>query len=162
MPKAENHIGDGNGLPSGWNIQSVQPHNGTLGRADADLQAYMREVLAFQRAVFRHRQLSLFSRNATTWEALLLIACAQGDEGPGLYELVAAVQTNALGKSALLRFLRDRRDDGSIVFSRSRHKQSKWTLALREDLRVDLMDLLRQRAADSVLQRAPFQEHYTR
>jgi hypothetical protein len=98
--------------------------------------------LAFERAVFRHRQLSLFRRNATTWEALLMIATGHTDEGPGLYEIVETAETTALGQSALLRFLRDRRDDGSVIFRRSRHKQSKWTLEVSATLRADLLGLL--------------------
>jgi len=105
----------------------------------------LQSELAFERAVFQHRQLSVFRRNATTWEVLLMIAGADDQEGPGLYEVVDSVETNALGQSALLRFLRERREDGIIRFNRSPRKQSKWTLKISEDLRADLLALLRLR-----------------
>ncbi|RGP38779.1 hypothetical protein [Pseudotabrizicola alkalilacus] len=102
----------------------------------------LQSELAFERAVFKHPKLSIFRRNATTWEVLLMIARADEQQGPGLYEIVESVETNALGQSALLRFLRERREDGIIRFNRSPQKQSKWTLAISEDLRADLLDLL--------------------
>lgn len=101
--------------------------------------------LAFERAVFQHPRLSIFRRNATTWEVLLMLAAAPDGDGPGLYEVIDAVQTRALGHSALLRFLRDRREDGSIVFTRNSLKQSKWSLALPGDLRQDLLTLMQRR-----------------
>ena len=106
--------------------------------------------LAFTRALLRSPLLSIFARNPTTWEVLLMLAAAPGSgqpgsEGPGLYEIIAAVETRALGSSALLRFLRERRDEGSILFTRSNHKQSKWSLSLRPDLHAELLELLRQR-----------------
>jgi hypothetical protein len=106
----------------------------------------VKNELAFERAVFQHRRLAMFRRNATTWESLLLLAACDGDEGPGLYEVVESVQTTALGQSALLRFLRDCRDEGTVVFTRSAHKQSKWTLSISPELRSDLMALLHMRA----------------
>jgi hypothetical protein len=129
-------------------------HVGTQGGCGCDAAAHrlperagmraqlLHTELAFERAVFRHRQLSLFRRNATTWEALLMIAASPGGKGPGLYETVQAVETKALGQSALLRFLRDCRDDSSIQFTRNPNKQSKWTLGLSEGLRADLLALL--------------------
>lgn len=101
--------------------------------------------LAFERAVFRHPRLSIFRRNATTWEVLLILAAVPEPVGPGLYEVVETAETNALGRSALLRFLRERRDEGTILFTRNPHKQSKWSLALRADLRQDLVNLLKER-----------------
>lgn len=106
----------------------------------------VQDDLAFERAVFRHPHLSIFRRNATTWEVLLILAAAPQGQGPGLYEVVEAVQTRALGPSALLRFLRDRRDEGSVLFHRNPRKQSKWSLSLRPDLRQALLVLLRARA----------------
>ena len=99
-------------------------------------------TLAFERALFQNPRLSVFRRNATTWEVLLILAEAPQEDGPGLYELVAAVQTRALGPSALLQFLRDRRDEGSIIFTRHSKKKSKWSLSLRDDLRAELMGLI--------------------
>lgn len=101
--------------------------------------------LAFERAVFQHPHLSIFRRNATTWEVLLILAAAPEGDGPGLYEIVEGVQTRALGPSALLRFLRDRRDEGSILFHRNSRKQSKWSLSLRPDLRDELLALMQGR-----------------
>ena len=101
--------------------------------------------LAFERAVFQHPRLSIFRRNATTWEVLLMLAAAPDGDGPGLYEVIDAVQTRALGPSALLRFLRDRREEGSIVFTRNSLKQSKWSLSLRTDLRRELLALINRR-----------------
>lgn len=105
--------------------------------------------LAYERALFANRHLSIFRRNATTWEVLLMLAALPEGEGPGLHEVVERVRTRALGTSALLLFLRDRREDGSIVFTRSPRKQSKWCLSLHADLRRDLMTLLRLRMQSS-------------
>ncbi|MFN4101144.1 MAG: hypothetical protein ACK4GT_15345, partial [Pararhodobacter sp.] len=81
-------------------------------------------------------------------EALLMIAGAADQEGPGLYEVVDSVETTALGQSALLRFLRNRRDEGLIIFEQSPRKQSKWTLKISEGLRADLMALLQVRSGE--------------
>lgn len=109
-------------------------------------RAVLEADLTFERAVFRNPSLSIFRRNATTWEVLLMLASApSADAGPGLYEIVEAVETRALGPSALLRFLRERREEGSVIFTRDRLKQSKWSLSLREDLRVALTELLEER-----------------
>lgn len=77
-----------------------------------------------------------------------MIAEAAEGEGPGLYELVDSVETNALGQSALLRFLRDRRDEGIVLFERSPRKQSKWTLKISGPLLADLRALLQLRAGE--------------
>lgn len=103
------------------------------------------DELAFERAVFQHPHLSIFRRNATTWEVLLMLAVTTEDIGPGLYEVIESVQTRALGPSALVRFLRDRREEGSIVFTRNSLKQSKWSLSLCEDLRKELMAMIEKR-----------------
>lgn len=109
-------------------------------------QGSLEAELAFERAVFAHPRLSVFRRNATSWEVLLLLAADQGNPGPGLYEVIEAVQTRALGPSALLTFLRARRDEGTLIFTRNPHKRSKWSLSLRPDLRQDLRDLMDLRA----------------
>lgn len=99
--------------------------------------------LARERALARHPALAVFRRNATAWEALLIVATTEGT-GPGLYELVAQVETRALGPSALLRFLREQRAAGTLLFTRSPAKRSKWTVALRPDLTAALRAILRQ------------------
>jgi hypothetical protein len=129
-------------------------HVGTQGGCGCEAAAYrlpertgmqaqlLHTELASERAIFRHRQLSLFRRNATTWEALLMIAASPGSKKPGLYETVQVVETKALGQSALLRFLRDCRDDSNIQFTRNPNKQSKWTLGMYEGLHADLLAFL--------------------
>ena len=116
--------------------------------AEAELhwQAALDAELTFERALFANPQLSCFRRNATTWEVLLMLAAVPEGEGPGLYEVVESVTTRALGPSALLLFLRERREEGSILFTRNPRKQSKWCLSLRSDLRMDLVELLERRA----------------
>lgn len=114
-------------------------------RAQALAQQALEVELAFERALFANPRLSAFRRNATTWEVLLMLAGAPEGDGPGLYELIEGVKTRALGPSALLSFLRDRRDEGSLIFSRNSQKRSKWSLSLRDDLRCELLELMRLR-----------------
>lgn len=122
--------------------QAAVPRNGDAGLDEDGERDALAAELAFERALFASRRLSVFRRNATTWEVLLMLAAVPEGEGPGLHELVEDVRTRALGASALLLFLRDRREEGTIVFTRSARKQSKWCLSLRPDLRRELMTLL--------------------
>lgn len=119
-----------------------------MGANERDLrvwQAALTAELEFERALFANPQLSIFRRNATTWEVLLMLAEVDAGQGPGLYEVVGSVRTRALGPSALVSFLQERREEGSIVFTRNSLKQSKWSLSLRADLREELLTLLDQR-----------------
>lgn len=122
-----------------------QPRQRAIDWTAEEVPGLVLDDLAFERAVFQHPKLAIFRRNATTWEVLLMLAAAPERDGPGLYEIIETVQTRALGASALLRFLHDRREEGSIVFTRNSFKQSKWSLSLREDLRRDLLALMRRR-----------------
>lgn len=100
--------------------------------------------LEFEREVARSRDLSLFKRNPTTWELLLLLAHLENGSNDGVYNTIEAVRTRYLGNSALLKFVRDRRDDGLILFV-EHEKKSKWTLQLHEDLIAQLFDALEAR-----------------
>lgn len=100
--------------------------------------------LEFEREVARSRELSIFKRNPTTWELLLLLAHFENGCHDGVYNTVEAVNTHYLGNSALLKFVRERRDDGLIQFV-EHEKKSKWTLRLQEELLAKLYDVLEAR-----------------
>lgn len=147
---AANHAGQGRsrvleGQTTGLSGTAVP----VVGDAPVAGRGALQAELAFERAVFAHPQLSAFRRNATSWEVLLLLAADPGDPGPGLYEVIDAVETRALGASALLSFLRARRDEGTLIFTRNPRKRSKWSLSLRPDLRDDLRELMERRATGS-------------
>lgn len=97
--------------------------------------------LEFEREIARSRELSLFRRNPTTWELLLLLAQCENGSNDGVYNTIEAVNTRYLGNSALLKFVRERRDDGLIEFV-EHEKKSKWTLRLNQDLLAQLIDVL--------------------
>ena len=80
-----------------------------------DKSKIIKVELEFERAVSQSRELSLFRRNPTTWELLLL---AQNENGAlnGLYKTIDAVETRYLGNSALLKFVREQRDHGPEDF----------------------------------------------
>src|SRR5690554_1614633 len=70
--------------------------------------------LEFERRIAQSSQLSLFRRNPSTWEILLLIALLDGDSDDGMYAIIEKVSTKYVGSSALLKFLRERRKDESL------------------------------------------------
>ncbi|MCW1931819.1 hypothetical protein [Pararhodobacter zhoushanensis] len=101
--------------------------------------------LEFERAVAKNRDLALFRRNAATWEMLLAALAAGDDDRIGVYDLVESVTSTGLGSSALLRFVRDRRDDGLFVFGADPKKKSKHRISLNDDLAEAALALLEQR-----------------
>lgn len=102
--------------------------------------------LAFERAVSRNRNLALFQRNCATWELLLVLCAAPETDKPGVYELIEGLRSKGLGQSALLRFVRDRRDDGLLVFDRHARKKSKMHIRLSPAVESALTALLMDRA----------------
>lgn len=102
--------------------------------------------LEFERSVSRNRNLALFRRNASSWELLLALCCAPDHGKPGVYELIEGLSTKGLGQSALLRFVRDRRDDGLLVFDRHHTKKSKMQVRPEPELARAMSDLLLWRA----------------
>lgn len=119
----------------------IPPESGRL--------SLLRAELAFEHAVARHRELAMFRRNVATWELLLLLAGARGATVHGVHGLVDAVSTRGLGPSALLRFVRDRRDDGQLIVTPDPGKRSRQRVTLRPDLIEALLAELevRRRAA---------------
>ena len=108
-------------------------------------QSSIETELMFEREIERSRILSIFRRNPSTWELLLKLASEPNNTGDGLYETIAQVQTRYLGHSALLKFVRDRRDDGLLHFS-EHTKRSKWRVSLDPGLREELVSVLAWRS----------------
>jgi hypothetical protein len=100
--------------------------------------------LEFERAISELRSLSLFRRNPSTWELLLYLAQFEEGSEDGVYSTLDRLQTNYLGSSALLKFMRERRDDGSLVFF-EHTKRSKWKVALNPQIREVLLTTLAAR-----------------
>jgi len=96
------------------------------------------------RRIARSPGLSAFNRNATTWELLLLLAANDGQSDLGVYNTLDQLETGYLGQSAMLKFLRDRRLDGTVTFD-EHEKRSKWRLRLDPSLQEALMQLLTSR-----------------
>lgn len=119
--------------------------------------------LEFEREIARSRELSLFRRNPSTWELLLLLAQCENGSNDGVYNTIEAVNTRYLGNSALLKFVRERRDDGLIEFV-EHEKKSKWTLRLKRDLLTQLFDVLdarNRRFLDLVANQPGGRDHQT-
>lgn len=100
--------------------------------------------LEFERMLAQSRELSVFRRNPTTWEFLLLLAQSEQGAMDGLYSTIDAVQTRYLGNSALLKFIRERRDHGDLRFLEA-DKKSKWIIQVDQKLIEHLETLLRWR-----------------
>ncbi|KPQ06625.1 MAG: hypothetical protein HLUCCA12_10085 [Rhodobacteraceae bacterium HLUCCA12] len=93
--------------------------------------------LDHERRVGVSPRLSVFRRNATAWELLLLLASESDSASDGLYDLVGRVHTDHLSDPALLKFIRDRRKDGMLHFE-PHEKRSKWRIRLDEDVLDEL------------------------
>jgi len=100
--------------------------------------------IEFERRIARSPQLSLFRRNSSTWELLLLIASYDGSSDDGVYGTIEKVGTSYLGASALLKFLRERRADGSLEFE-EHEKRSKRRIRLSDSLMAELRSVLAER-----------------
>lgn len=72
--------------------------------------------IEFERRIAEARGLAMFRRNPTTWELLLLLASAPDGYTEGLHEVPNTIRTRYIGSSALLKFIREQRDAGSIRF----------------------------------------------
>ncbi|MCC5989617.1 MAG: hypothetical protein JJT95_18260 [Pararhodobacter sp.] len=86
-------------------------------------------------------KLSLFHRNATTWELLLLLAAENEHQTIGVYNTLARLETRYLGQSAMLKFLRERRDDRLLCFD-EHEKKSMWRLGLSPTVLAELTEHL--------------------
>ena len=119
------------------------------GESDCTDCPHVRRIIAleleFERAVAKNRDLALFRRNAATWEMLLAALVADDEDRIGVYDLVESVTSKGLGSSALLRFVRDRRDDGLFIFGTDPKKKSKHRISLRDDVADAALTLLDQR-----------------
>lgn len=109
-----------------------------------DLRNTLSVELEFEREIARSPELSLFRRNPTTWELLLLLSQAEGASNEGVYNTIESVQTRYLGDSALLKFIRERRDDGLVRFL-EHEKKSKRTVQLHNDLIAQMTSVLNYR-----------------
>lgn len=108
---------------------------------------YLSLELDFERALAQSRLLSMFRRNPSTWELLLMLALHENGSEDGVYNTIDSLQTRYLGNSAMLKFVRERRDDGLLLFT-EHTKRSKWKITLDPALREALIALLDQRNAD--------------
>lgn len=102
--------------------------------------------IEFERNLAKSRDLSAFRRNATTWELLLLLAREPDGAAHGLHRVTEALATRHLGNSALLKFIRDRRDAGQIAFL-EHEKRNTRTLRIDPALIAELRSLLAERNA---------------
>lgn len=140
------------GDPQVVNDSNSWPYSAANGQDRPSIRSVIALELDFERKVARNRDLALFRRNAATWEMLLTALVADGAERVGVYDLVESVRSTGLGSSALLRFVRDRRDDGLFIFGADPKKKSKHRISLRADLADAAIRLLDQRNAE--MQRA--------
>ncbi|MCC5970096.1 MAG: hypothetical protein JJU15_09105 [Pararhodobacter sp.] len=98
----------------------------------------LRIELEHERRIGASPKLSVFRRNATTWELLLLLACEHARPADdGLYGLVERVHTDHLSAPALLKFIRDRRNDGLLHFE-PHEKRSKWRVKVDDTVLDEL------------------------
>jgi hypothetical protein len=104
----------------------------------------MSQDITFEREVANIRNLSIFRKNATTWELLLLLAQAEGESDLGLYNTIAELKTGYMGQSALLKFLRQRREEGVVEFL-THEKRSMWRMKLDPEVLVELRALVAAR-----------------
>jgi len=100
--------------------------------------------LEFEREIARSQILSKFRRNATSWEFMLLLAMNEGMSNEGLYNTLSMLETNYLGQSAMLKFLRDQRDEGLVNFD-EHEKKSMLRLRLAPEVLAELTSILEQR-----------------
>jgi len=109
--------------------------------------------LAYERKISRSRVLSTFRRNATSWEFMLLLAMNEGKSDEGLYNTLNQLETNYLGQSAMLKFLRDQRAEGLVNFD-EHEKRSRLRLRLAPSVLAELTSILEernQRVSDSLV-----------
>jgi len=100
--------------------------------------------LDFERRIATSRQLSLFRRNPSTWEFLLLLALHEGSSDDGMHGITEKIVTKYIGVSAMLKFMRERRDDGSLRFERH-DKRSKWRIRLSDSLLSEVHTVIQER-----------------
>lgn len=109
------------------------------------IQKLIEVELEFYRSTGQVKELSIFRRNSATWEMLMILAHAYGRREIGLFELVEEVQSSSLGMSAKLNFLRDRREDGLLLFKQQENKRNKWNIELAPKTREELFAAIHRR-----------------
>lgn len=97
--------------------------------------------LDHERRLANSDQLSVFRRNASAWELLLLLATEDREVSNGLYRLAEQVETDHLSRAALLKFMRDQRRDGRLVFE-PHCKRSMWRVRPDDAVLDELQKLL--------------------
>ncbi|MDR7127130.1 hypothetical protein [Pseudotabrizicola sp. 4114] len=98
----------------------------------------------FERQIYQSKLLSLFRRSPSTWELLLYLAQFEEGSEDGVYNTLDRLRTRYLGNSAMLKFVRERRDDGLLQFT-EHTKRSKWKVSLDAELRAALFVALEER-----------------
>jgi len=112
--------------------------------SDVNLRDTLKIELEFEREIAKSRELSLFRRNPTTWELLLLLSQNENGNHDGLHTTIESTKTQYLGSSALLKFIRERRDDGVLQFLENK-KKSKRTIQVDMQVLAKLSELLAKR-----------------
>jgi len=97
--------------------------------------------LDHERRLASSELLSVFRRNATTWEMLLLLAAEEREASNGLYNLAGRVQTGQLSSAAVLKFIRDQRGEGRLVFE-PHEKRSMWRVRPDQAVLDELQTLI--------------------
>lgn len=101
----------------------------------------LRIELEHERRLADSEFLSPFRRNATTWELLLLLAADDARSEEGLYRLSEAVETDYLSKAALLKFMRDQRHEGRLLFE-PHTKRSMWRVVPHAGVLEELRNMM--------------------
>jgi len=112
---------------------------------------FLKLDIDFERRIYQSKLLSLFRRNPSTWELLLYLAQFEDGSEDGVYNTLERLETRYLGNSAMLKFVRERRDDGLLQFT-EHTKRSKWKVSLDGALREALLLALEDR--NKALQKA--------
>jgi len=102
--------------------------------------------LATERAIARSPLLAPFRRNATGWELLLMLAAGGGESALGIHKTLKELETGFLGQPAMLKFLRDRKEERLLTFD-EHEKRSQWRVRLAPEVHAALIDVMNRRGA---------------
>lgn len=111
---------------------------------DADIREQFAMELETEREIARSELLAPFRRNGSCWELLLMLAAQGGESDLGLYKTLDTLETSFLGQSAMLKFVRDCRDAGLLIFDQH-EKRSMSRLRLAPEVHAALIAVLSRR-----------------
>lgn len=113
---------------------------------DQPINAEILAELFFARAASASRRVGRFYRNAATYELFLLLAIADGSDAASIYNSVDAVESAALGHSALLKFIHEQVAAGNLHLETCGVKRSRRIIRLNPALAEELDQLLGRRS----------------